>query len=485
MHAADLPDSVSAVQGRRSEACVVEGSEALMMKEIKKMLELIDADYADIRYENKKETVISYKGKALSGVSATSSDGYVLRVLYRGGFSSVTFSRPEDAGKAASMAVSDAKLLSRNVKAPVVLADSPTIKAEFFPKLSESPEKISLDEKIAVTGKYNSIPLSSAKVVSTSITYNETLRDKYFASTAGAEIHEKLDTLSIAGTATAKEGALTQNILFMIGGSDGFSRLRDREAYFEKNTKILSDLLSAPPAAGGTYDVILDQEMAGTFVHESFGHFSEADLIENMGALRKRMAIGAKLGSGILSISDDPTIPGQLGFYKYDDEGVPAKRVQLMKNGILKGRLHSRRTAAAFGEDITGHCVAEDYRYAPIVRMGTIMIEPDPGINFEELLGRLGNGLYLCGTKGGQTSGESFTFDSAWGYEVKNGRLGRLVRGANIIGNLFVTLGNISAVGNDLILGEFGGCGKGQLNRRSCCGGPHVLINNVTVGGAK
>lgn len=456
-----------------------------MKSKLKRILEYVNADYADIRYEKKKETIVAYNGKELSGVSANASDGYVLRVLYRGGFSSVTFSRLEDAKRAAAMAVADAKLLSKNVKRPVMLAKVPVLKAEFFPELSEPSQKVSLEEKIELTGKYNAIPLKNSCVVSTSINYNETLRDKYFASTEGAEIRETLDTLSIAGRATAKEGGLTQSTLFLIGGSDGFSRLRGREDYFERTTKVLRDLLAAKPVAGGSYDVILDQDLAGTFVHESFGHFSEADLIENMPKLREKMTIGARLGSDILNISDDPGIPRQLGFYKYDDEGVPAKRVQLMKNGILTGRLHSRRTAAAFGEEPTGHCVAEDYRYAPIVRMGTIMMEPVPGMHFEKMLDRLGDGLYLCGTKGGQTSGESFTFDAAWGYEVKNGRLGRMLRGINIMGNLFATLGNIAAVGDDLALGEFGGCGKGQLNRRSCCGGPHVLIKNVVVGGAK
>lgn len=456
-----------------------------MINELKKILSSVDADYADIRYEVKRETVIGFSGKDLAKVSADSADGYVLRVLKKGGFACTSFVRPEDAHKAVAAAQADAALLSRNASRPTALAKVPAIKADFRPELSEPPQSVSLEEKIELTRRYNGIPLKNSRVVTTNFGFNETLRDKYFVSTEGAEIHEELATLSLAGTGTAREGAQTQSTLFLIGGSDGFARMRNREDYFEKNVKFLTDLLSAEPVSGGNYNVILDQDLSATFVHESFGHFSEADMIENMPDLRAKMGTGAELGSRMLNISDDPTIPRQLGFYKYDDEGVPARKVQLMKNGVLTGRLHSRRTAAAFGEEATGHCVAEDYRYAPIVRMGTIMIEPNPGVGFEEMLSRLGNGLYLCGTKGGQTSGENFTFDAAWGYEVKNGRLGRMLRGINIIGNLFATLRNISAVGNDALLGEFGGCGKGQLNRRSCCGGPHLLVNNVLIGGAK
>lgn len=456
-----------------------------MLNRIKKMLELVDADYADIRYEVKKETSAGFSGKELSRVNASSADGYVLRVLYKGGFSSMPFTKPEDAGKAAASALANAKLLSGNIKNPVSLAKSPVIKAEFRPELSEPPETVSLEEKIALTRAYNEIPLKNPKVVTTSIAYSETCRDKYFASTEGTEIHEELATLSIAGLVTAKEGALTQSSLFLIGGSDGLSRLRNRVDYFEKNTELLTGMLSARQVTGGVYNVVLDQDLAGVFTHEAFGHFSEADLVEDMPELRKKMSLGAQLGSGVVNIVDDPTIPHQLGFYKFDDEGVPASRVQLMRNGVLSGRLHSRRTAAAFGAEVTGHCVAEDYRYAPIVRMGSIMMEPDPATDLEKLLSRLDDGLYLCGSKGGQTSGENFTFDAAWGFEVKNGKIGRMLRDINIMGNLFTTLKNIVAVGNDARLSEFGGCGKGQTNRRSCNGGPHVLINGLVVGGVK
>jgi TldD protein len=198
--------------------------------------------------------------------------------------------------------------------------------------------------------------------------------------------------------------------------------------------------------------------------------------------MRAKMKIGSKLGNDILNIIDDPTMPNQLGFYKYDDEGVKTRPTQLMKNGILVGRLHSRRTAAAFEEPLSGHCVAEDYRYAPIIRMGNIFIEPD-SYTFDELISKLGKGLYILDAGGGETSGENFTFGAQYGYLVKNGKLGEMIRDINISGNLYSTLENISAVGNDLELSKIGGCGKEQMNIRSTNGAPHILINNVVIGG--
>jgi TldD protein len=96
----------------------------------------------------------------------------------------------------------------------------------------------------------------------------------------------------------------------------------------------------------------------------------------------------------------------------------------------------------------------------------------------------LGDGLYILDHKGGQTSGENFTFGAQYGYIIKGGRKGEMVRDINISGNLYHTLKNITAVGNDLELSETGGCGKGQVNVRSCHGGPHILVNDVVIGGA-
>jgi TldD protein len=114
--------------------------------------------------------------------------------------------------------------------------------------------------------------------------------------------------------------------------------------------------------------------------------------------------------------------------------------------------------------------------------MGNIFIEPGP-YTFDDLLSMLGDGLYLLDAMGGQTSGENFTFGAQYGYRVKGGRKGEMVRDINMSGNLYRTLKNIVAVGKDLILSKVGGCGKGQMNIRSCNGGPHILVHGVVIGG--
>lgn len=453
-----------------------------MHQRLKQILQKADADYADIRYEIKKNIFITLNGKELSNIGSTTTDGYVIRILKNGGFTSVAFTKETDAEKALKTAEENAELIGNTIEKPVKLAEVPVIKDTFIPELKEDPRKIPIEEKLSLLRHYNDIPLSHEKVAMTNMRYFEVTREKYFLSSEGTEIHEDLITTGIGGGITSKDGNLVQNVRIGAGGSDGFHSLRDLESKFEDRTKIVVDLLKAEPVKAGSYNCILNQGLAGVFAHEAFGHFSEADIVESLPAMRKKMQIGNKLGSDVLSITDNATLPNQLGFYKYDDEGVAVRKVNLLRNGVLTGRLHSRRTAEEFDEPISGHCVAEDFRYAPIIRMGTIFIEPQEK-TLEQLMAELVDGLYILDPKGGQTSGENFTFGAQYGYLVKNGKKDRMIRDINISGNLYKTLMDITAVGNDLKLGKTGGCGKGQTNIRSCHGAPHILVKNVVIGG--
>ncbi len=453
-----------------------------MLDKLKSILAGVDADYADIRYEVKQETKISFSGKELTGMSSSATDGHVVRVLKGGGFSSVAFTRPEDAQQALATATENASLVAERTKKPVKLAPVEAVRAEVLPTLDEDPVAVTADEKLALLKEYNDIPVGNEKVATTQMSYIDIIREKFFVSTEGAEIKENLVTVRMGGSIISKEGDLTQTVRVGFGGSDGFGTLRNRHDLVEDRTRIAVDLLKAEPVKAGTYRVILDQHLAGVFTHEAFGHFSEADLIEDSPTMREKMQIGAKLGTDVVNILDDPTIPHQLGHYKYDDEGVLAKPTQLMKDGVLVGRLHSRRTAAAFDEPVNGHCVAEDYRFAPIIRMGTIFIESDSK-SFDDLMAELGDGLYLINPMGGQTTGENFTFGAQYGYTVKDGKKQQMLRDINITGNLYHTLESIVDIGNDLKLGEVGGCGKGQLNLRSCYGAPHILVEGLVIGG--
>ncbi len=222
-----------------------------MFEKLRKILNKADADYVDIRYENKKDTFITFKGKELTRIGSNSTDGYVLRVLKNEGFSSVAFTKESDAENAIKSAIENAKLLAKNTEKPIKLAKADAIKDTFFPELIEDPRKISINEKLELTKKLNSIPLKHEKVINTNIGYGEVIRERFFLNSEGSEIREDLITTRLGGLITSKEGNLLQNVRVSAGGSDGFQNVRNQEANFEKQTSIVVDLLKAKPVKAG------------------------------------------------------------------------------------------------------------------------------------------------------------------------------------------------------------------------------------------
>ena len=331
----------------------------------------------------------------------------------------------------------------------------------------------------------NDIILGEPNVITTQTYYDEFGSRRVFGNSEGSAIEYELLNCGIVGFIVAKKGDVVQRVRFAFGGCEEYGRLLDREADLKKQIAKACELLDAEPVKAGVFPVVLNPSEAGVFIHEAFGHLSEGDGLQNNPAFRAKLQMGTMLGRPILSVSDDPTLEGRPGHFLVDDEGVRGVKTRLITDGVLTGRLHSRETAAEFGEDLSGNMRAVDAQYTPLVRMSNIFIEPGEP-SFDEMIASIDTGYYLVGAKGGQTSGDQFTFGSQWGFRIENGKLGSMVRDINMSGELFSTLQAISMVGDDLTFGERGGCGKGspmQTNRKSGTGAPHIKIDAVTIGG--
>jgi TldD protein len=223
--------------------------------------------------------------------------------------------------------------------------------------------------------------------------------------------------------------------------------------------------------------------LGGTFVHEAFGHMSEADDYHQNPRMREIFTLGRCFGSKGLGIYDTGLDKGTRGYLRYDDEGVAAQKTWLIREGILVGRLHSRESAARFDEQPTGNARCMNYRYPPICRMRNTCIAQGQA-TFEDLIGDIKLGVYAVDSPGG-TGGEMFSFDAGYAFMIRNGKLAELVRDVQLSGNLFSTLKNIDAIGNDFtVCDDQGGCGKGpQFPLETTASSPHLRILNVTVGG--
>jgi TldD protein len=134
------------------------------------------------------------------------------------------------------------------------------------------------------------------------------------------------------------------------------------------------------------------------------------------------------------------------------------------------------------GEPVSGNARAIDYRFPPIVRMTNTYIEPGE-MTFEDVIGNIKLGVYAKNWFGGTTSMEMFTFSAGEAYMIRDGKVAEMVRPVKLTGNLFVTLQNIDAIGNDLEFNQGGGCGKGgQIPLPVSNGSPHIRIQDCVVG---
>ena len=224
----------------------------------------------------------------------------------------------------------------------------------------------------------------------------------------------------------------------------------------------------------------------GVFIHEAFGHLSEADHIYAEPRLQELMKPGRTFGGAHLNVKDGATVPVPTlrGSYLYDDEGVQGRETDLIRDGVLVGRLHSRETAAKLGESPTGNGRALNYRFPPIVRMTNTFIVPGQS-SVEDLFTDIEDGLYVKNWYGGMTSMEMFMFSAGEAYRIRNGRVEELCRPVMLSGNVFSTLHNLDAVTNDLGMNEGGGCGKaGQSPLPVSNGSPHIRIQKCLIGGA-
>ena len=443
----------------------------------------LSVDYADLRYEENRKTRISFKGEQLVEVATYETSGGHVRAFHAGGKAVASFSDPSRAGSMAEAVSASAAIAGGRRQKPLRLAEAPVITNSFPIRCDNDLRSVSFQEKLDLTTHYNRMILGEKEIATVETNYDEFVSRRIFVNSEGTLVEYEIVLANILGFIVSKRGDVMQRVRFAFGGDADFARIRGRDEDLKQRIVFAQQLLDAEPAKAGLFPVILDPSESGLFIHEAFGHLSEADGLQNNPAFREKLQIGAPLGKPILNVYDDPSLPEHPGTYVVDDEGVLGVRTELITDGVLSGRLHSRETAAEFGEPLSGNMRAVGETYTPVVRMSNIGMNPGTD-TFDDMVASIDHGYYLVGAKGGQTSGDQFTFGAQWGYMIENGKLGSMVRDINMSGELFSTLQRISMVGDQTEGSERGGCGKaGQMNRLSGKDTPPIKIDQVTIGG--
>ncbi|HEY91234.1 MAG TPA: TldD/PmbA family protein [Dehalococcoidia bacterium] len=439
-----------------------------------------EADYIEVRVAESRTGQVMYRGKQLESIGRTTTIGGSVRALVNGGWGFVSFNDFDDIAGKVALAVKQARFVGNETSlfAPV----DPVV--EVVPcTIGENPVTIPLADKKALLDEYNDIIWATDGIQTSNIGYSDGHKRVIFLNSEGSRIEQERTDVTLRVVAVAAKDGEVQQVGISIGGRDDFTAVRNLHSRVEELANKAVSVLSAPKVKGGEYTVVLDPVLAGVFVHEAFGHLSEADFVHENERLREIMTMGKTFGGSHLNIVDTASIPGLRGSYKYDDEGVLTKKNYLIREGKLVGRLHSRETAARMNETPTGNARAISYRHPPIVRMSNTYIEPG-STTFDDMIADIKEGVYVRNWYGGTTSMEMFTFSAGEAYMIRNGKIAEMVRPVVLTGNVFSTLENLDAIGDDLDMNQGGGCGKGAQSPLPVSNGsPHIRIQRCLVGG--
>lgn len=245
----------------------------------------------------------------------------------------------------------------------------------------------------------------------------------------------------------------------------------------------------APP--GGEVDLILGSEVVGIVCHEACGHPTEADRILGREAAQAGESfievgmLGKRLGSEAVTIVDDPTLPKSYGFYLYDDEGVRARRRELIRGGMLNDLLHNRETATALNVESNGSARAMAYSREPIIRMANTYMLPGD-YSLEELIEDVEDGIYIKSFMEWNIDDRRFNqrYVGLEAYRILGGELRGMVRDPTLEMTTPGLYMSVDAVGRDLDF-QAATCGKGDPMQGApvWTGGPEIRLRNVRLGG--
>ena len=439
-------------------------------------------DFLIIRLEASEGTDISLRKERVETLSESISLGGQVRACYKGGWGFAAFNDLSTLKERIEEAVSAARIIGDE---ETILAEvSPVQTVCSLPLTGSDPRYISLSQKKALCDRYNNLLRHySDRITSTSVSYSDSYHNIILATSEGSLIEQSWSDLEMRYSAIARQGEIVQTGRETTGSRKGYEDLVNLDQQVIGAAQRAIDALSLPSIKGGTYPVVIDPILTGLFVHEAFGHLSEADMTYENPDLLEVMSMGKRFGAESLQIYDGAAPEGHRGSYYYDDEGTPATTTQLIKDGVLVGRLHSRETAGILGESATGNARCLNYHYPPLVRMTNTWIgrgETPVADLFQDIT----EGVYARNWLGGMTNGEMFTFSAGEAWIIRNGKIAEPVRDVTLSGNVFKTLANIEAIGDDFYWDESGGCGKGGQNSLPVgCGGPSLRIQDVVVGG--
>ncbi len=462
------------------------------------------ADYADARWVLEENESFTVKNEEMEGIDRSRSDGIGIRVLAGGywGFAATARSEdPEEVERTARLAVEIARAAARLPRDPVRLAEIEPLTETWETPVREDPFAVPLEEKVALL-----MEASRRMRGVDGLSFAEAMLDFYrkrsaFASSEGAAIDQTITHSGGGIEATAIGDGELQRRSFPNSfrghiAAAGYEHIRAM-GLVEEAERVATEaveLLSARDCPAEETTLILDAQQMVLQVHESVGHPIELDRVLRMeeafagtSFLSPEDRGRLRYGSDRVNITADATLAGGLGTFGFDDEGVPAQRVQIVEDGLFRDFMSSRETAAALGERSNGTMRADGWQNLPLIRMTNVSLEAGEG-TLAELIADTSDGMFMSTNTSWSIDDKrvNFQFGCEAAWRIKDGKLTEMYRNPNYTGITTEFWGACDAVCGPEEWTVWGtpNCGKGQPGQvaRTGHGTAPARFRNVRVG---
>lgn len=474
-----------------------------LIQNILDLASLKKVDYADIRIVHRKTEEIGVKNGKVEAFSHDEDSGFGIRVLYRGawGFACSSKMTKVEMEKALTKSLKIAKASSKAKGGEIFYPSLPARVDRYRTPISKDPFQVPLEEKLSLLLFSDGILRRNPGVKISEAFMGSYRTEKIFASTEGSYIEQEIIECGAGISATAIEGGEVQvrsypNSFRGNFATRGFEWVESLtlQNHAERIAEESIRLLSARPCPSKVTTLILDGSQLALQIHESIGHPIELDRVLGTEAsyagtsfISPEMVGSFRYGSEIVNVVADATYPGGLGTFGYDDEGVPAHRVPIISQGILVNLLTSKETAPVLGKESNGTMRADGWNRIPLIRMTNINLEPGDW-TLEDLIADTEEGVFLSTNRSWSIDDKriNFQFGTEIGWEIKNGKIGEMIKNPTYTGITPQFWGSCDAIANRDHWQMWGtpNCGKGEPGQVAHVGhgASPARFRNVQVG---
>jgi TldD protein len=449
------------------------------------------ADFADLYAEHAIVTGFTLDERRVKSATYTVLQGVGMRAI-RGektGYAYADGFAPDplrEAARVAAAVAREAPPAAERAGAPVAFR----VASNAPPFVLRDPATLALDEAAKVSMLRRADDAARAhdpRVHEVSVSLGTSAKSFLVANSDGVWAEDRTHLSRLVVSALALQGGQRQESFAAAGGcveAGYYVAQRTPEVVAGEAAASAVLLLSAREPEAGSYPVVVCNGWGGVMVHECFGHSMEGDTIRRKTSIRATQ-MGQQVAARGVTIVDSGLVPYSRGSFRVDDEGTPAQRTELVRDGVLVGYIWDRLNARLTGHEPTGNGRRSSYRDYPLCRMTNTYIEPGD-VAPDALIADVKRGLYCKQLGGGSVNPAdgNFSFQVTEGWLIENGKLTHPVRNATLTGNGNDAMLKIDGVGSDLAIdGTTGSCGKDGQWKPVGVGQPTVRFTGITVGG--